>query len=77
MSEPSNLRELANLREEVDLLRSRAELKSANLPQSELDALRKEILLLRCRVDDNSGELKVLNRFIRLQEPIRKEAPSE
>ena len=74
MSEPSNLRELANLREEVDLLRSRAELKSANLPQSELDALRKEILLLRCRVDDNSSELKVLNRFIRLQEPIRKEA---
>ena len=71
MSEPSNLRELANLREEVDLLRCRAELRSSNIQQSEVDELRKEVVLLRCRVDDNADEIT------KLQKSIRKEAPNE
>ena len=71
MSELSSLKELANLREEVELRVALKALRSSNIQQSEVDELRKEVVLLRCRVDDNSDEIK------KLQKSIRKEAPSE
>jgi len=71
VSELSSLKELANLREEVELRVALKALRSSNIQQSEVDELRKEVVLLRCRVDDNSDEIK------KLQKSIRKEAPSE
>jgi hypothetical protein len=63
--------EIGLLREEVDLRVALKALRSSNIQQSDVDVLRKEVVLLRCRVDDNSDEIK------KLQESIRKEAPSE
>ena len=71
MSELSSLKELANLREEVELRVALKALRSSNIQQSEVDELRKEVVLLRCRVDDNADEIT------KLQKSIRKEAPSE
>jgi len=58
VSDPSSLKELGNLREEVELRLKLKALKSSNIQQSEVDELRKEVVLLRCRVDDNAGEIK-------------------
>ena len=63
--------ELGLLREEVDLRQALIKLRSSNIQQSEVDKLRKEVVLLRCQADDNSDEIT------KLKAAIRKEAPSE
>jgi len=70
MSE-SSLKELANLREEVELRLELKALKSSNIQQSEVDELRKEVVQLRRQADYNSDEIT------KLQESLRKEGASE
>jgi len=80
MSE-SSLKELANLREEVELRLELKALKSSNiqlmisgmkaLMESEVDELRKEVVQLRRQADYNSDEIT------KLQESLRKEGASE
>tara|TARA_R110002051_G_scaffold97783_1_gene167928 strand:- start:37 stop:252 length:216 start_codon:yes stop_codon:yes gene_type:complete len=71
VSELSSLKELANLREEVELRVALKALRSSNIQQSEVDKLRKEVVLLRRQADDNSDEIT------KLKKSIGKEAPNE
>jgi len=50
--------EIKLLREEVELRVALKALRSSDIQQSEVDELRKEVVLLRCRVDDNADDLK-------------------
>jgi len=63
--------EIKLLREEVELRVALKALRSSDIQQSEVDEFRKEFVQLRRQADYNSDEIK------KIQESIRKEAPSE